>query len=70
VLNSKPKPRVRKILDQAEPIVIFDDESTLANLEDADDIPTKIIAGEAPDSTSTEWRETLSHPAYETDLPG
>jgi len=50
--------------------VIFDDESTLANLEDADDIPTKIIAGEAPDSTWTEWRETLSHPAYETDLPG
>jgi len=66
VLNSKLKPRVRKILDQAEPIAIFADESILANLEDAYDIPTKIIAGEAPDSTC----ETLSHPAYETDLPG
>ncbi|MEN8716796.1 MAG: hypothetical protein ABF384_17945 [Verrucomicrobiales bacterium] len=42
----------------------------LANLEDADNIPTKIIAGGATDSTWTEWRETLSHPAYETDLPG
>lgn len=71
VLNAKLKPKgLRKILDQAEPVAVLADESTLANLEAIDDISTKVIFGDTPDASWTSWEEALKSPPFSRDWPG
>lgn len=71
VLNSSLRPHgLRKVLDQAEPVAIFVDEATIANVEDPDAIPIRVALMEEVPSSWADWSEVAGHEAFEGDWGG
>ncbi|MEM9017870.1 MAG: long-chain fatty acid--CoA ligase, partial [Verrucomicrobiota bacterium] len=68
VLNSKLKPKgIRKIIDQAEPVAVIADESTMANLGETE-IETRILVGESEGWIS--WSDAIASPPFEGEWEG